>query len=49
MKIVKMISGLGFVIGISASAITGNALGAVVSLGLASFNLGILCGERSRK
>ncbi len=49
MKIVKMISGLGFVAGIAVSAITGNAVGAIVSLGLASFNLGILCGERSRK
>ena len=49
MKIVKMVSRLGFVIGITASIITGNALGAIVSLGLASFNLGILCGERSRK
>lgn len=49
MKIVKMVSRLAFVIGIAASIITGNAVGAIVSLGLASFNLGILCGERSRK
>ncbi len=49
MKIVKMVSRLGAVIGIAASVITGNAVGAIASFGLASFNLGILCGERSGK
>lgn len=49
MKIVKMVSRLGLVVGIAASIITGNAVGAIVSFGLASFNIGILCGERSRK
>lgn len=49
MKIVKSFIRLGAVICIAVSIITGSSVAAIVSLGLASFNLGILCGEISKK
>ena len=49
MKIIKMISSLGFVVGITVSVLTGNCVGAIVSLGFASLNIGILFGERRKK
>lgn len=48
MKIVKMIGRFGFIISIAVFAITGSTVAAMVSLGFASFNLGVLCGERCR-
>lgn len=49
MKIIKMIGRLGFVITITAFIITDNSVTAIVSFGIACFNIGILFGERGRK
>ena len=38
-----------FVVSIAAFIITGNSVAALVSFGAACINIGILCGERSRK
>ncbi len=49
MRILKMMFRLAFVVSIAVAIITHNSVVAIVSLGLASFNLGILVGERSGK
>jgi hypothetical protein len=49
MQILKIVVQLGFFVSIVAYIINGNIAEAIVSFGLACFNLGILCGEIGRK
>lgn len=48
MKIVRIIGRIGFVLSMAVYLTTGSIVAAIVSLGLASFNIGFLTGEKSR-
>lgn len=49
MGVIKILLRIIFIISMVATAVTGNIIAAVVALGTACFNLGMLCGEKFKK